>query len=77
MENKRSKRGGEDPAWMSKRQQDELDEADRFQVRLCAIVDLRACKAPPEAKLSCTCAGCAYLLQSWPSQHCVLPKGRL
>eukprot|EP00891_Asterochloris_glomerata_P000605 jgi/Astpho2/605/Aster-x0026 len=37
MENKRSKRGGEDPAWMSQRQQNELDEADRFQAELEAL----------------------------------------
>ena len=69
MENKRSKRGGEDPAWMSKRQQDELDEADRFQVRLRAAVGLKACKARSEANLSCTQATGAewtYLLQSLP-----------
>ena len=59
MENKRSKRGGEDPAWMSKRQQNELDEADRFQVRLSVVLTLRACKTSSEAKLSCTCAECA------------------
>ena len=46
MENKRSKRSGEDPAWMSKRQQDELDEADRFQVRLSAALDLTAARRP-------------------------------
>ena len=48
MENKRSKRGGEDPAWMSQRQQNERDEADRFQVRPCAGLDFRACQAPSE-----------------------------
>ena len=52
MENKRSKRGGEDPAWMSQRQQNELDEADRFQVRPSAAVDLKACKMPSEEKLT-------------------------